>query len=509
MSARREDYHLDRDDLAGSSDNWKEALIELSRGRSKERIEVALRYLSQSWNYLDHTSRPIFCSDMISGGFVSMALKYLNRSDYVNWKSWNQKLLKLVFNMSEVSKEVCKCIVEHFYHVCLVKKLKERQIQNLLKVIDDETCSIASSSLGIVLNIIQEFPGSIQHLRENGTEQVVCDLLSCLDLVEDTNIKPRHFGCLIELVVDVDRDQRLTDSQTVVLQSLLAMKKYIRGFKTVKTKDDEKYIALFQQLANLAQNRQICMLMIKSGVIGICETVLKSDQEHQDIRNHAKTILSNLKAHSQNWGQTKSCGVDFEKFQIEIETLKYGTDQKKHVMISYSNSQRAIARQLSEELQDKGIDTWIEIDNLQRSWREGLAAAEKTNWAIDNAYAVICCYSQAYESSKNCKNQLSYAKDLNKKVIFVKVEADYKPQGVVAYLISNIYYYDLSTEKKFRKNLPKLVQRLTNNNLKTAEMENNAIEYLSLNVLSDPITFVFIVLVTITFGCVVYSKIIH
>lgn len=59
---------------------------------------------------------------------------------------------------------------------------------------------------------------------------------------------------------------------------------------------------------------------------------------------------------------------------------------------------------------------------------------------VENSWAVICFLTQAYQNSKNCQAELTYAKEQGKNIIPVYMESNWKPSGWLGIILAGDLY---------------------------------------------------------------------
>jgi hypothetical protein len=64
---------------------------------------------------------------------------------------------------------------------------------------------------------------------------------------------------------------------------------------------------------------------------------------------------------------------------------------------------------------------------------------------VENSWAVTCFLSRAYQDSKNCQAELTYAKEQQKPVIPVYMESNWKPSGWLGVILAGALYIKRSS----------------------------------------------------------------
>ncbi|XP_058854546.1 uncharacterized protein LOC131700560 isoform X2 [Acipenser ruthenus] len=120
------------------------------------------------------------------------------------------------------------------------------------------------------------------------------------------------------------------------------------------------------------------------------------------------------------------------------------------LMISYCHKQKDMVKRIAEELKTRGIQVWID-DKL----REDLT--KEISEAITNAWAVIVCFSEAYEKSKWCKREIEFAVNSNKRMFFLKME-EFTPQAWFQMLMGNRIYHKFIDDDSFKENIGRFIE---------------------------------------------------
>ncbi|CAF3486265.1 unnamed protein product [Rotaria sp. Silwood1] len=86
--------------------------------------------------------------------------------------------------------------------------------------------------------------------------------------------------------------------------------------------------------------------------------------------------------------------------------------RSKHVMLSYQWDNKSTVLEIYNALTAQGYGVWMDVkggmrENLQASMADG----------VENSWVVVCFLTQAYQDSKNCQAELTYAKEQRKSII--------------------------------------------------------------------------------------------
>lgn len=108
------------------------------------------------------------------------------------------------------------------------------------------------------------------------------------------------------------------------------------------------------------------------------------------------------------------------KSEIQAEVLE---KDKKHIMISYNRESRGLCLQIKKELENDGHSVWIDVEDIHGSSLESMANA------IEGSKCVLMCMTENYKQSTFCRAEAEYAFQLNKPIIPLIMQKDYKPDG--------------------------------------------------------------------------------
>jgi hypothetical protein len=66
---------------------------------------------------------------------------------------------------------------------------------------------------------------------------------------------------------------------------------------------------------------------------------------------------------------------------------------------------------------------WIDVEEISGSSLESMARA------IEQSFCILMCMTEKYKQSANCRAEAEYAFNLNKPIIPLVMQKDYKPDG--------------------------------------------------------------------------------
>ena len=110
-----------------------------------------------------------------------------------------------------------------------------------------------------------------------------------------------------------------------------------------------------------------------------------------------------------------------------------------HVMLSYNSGTRQVVRNLKNQLNAEGFKTWMDEENMGPG-----SLLDSIEVAVSEAAVVLLCFSEGYKTSPFCRMEAEYALKLQKPLLFVKAEKNYKPDGWLAFIMGQTLYYDIA-----------------------------------------------------------------
>ncbi len=103
----------------------------------------------------------------------------------------------------------------------------------------------------------------------------------------------------------------------------------------------------------------------------------------------------------------------------------------KHLMISYNRDSRDLCLSIKSELEKLGYKIWIDIEDIHGSSLESMANA------IEQSACVLMCMTEKYKLSSNCRLEAEYTITLNKPIIPLILQKDYKPDGWLGIILGS------------------------------------------------------------------------
>ncbi|KAL4227784.1 hypothetical protein ACF0H5_013220 [Mactra antiquata] len=141
----------------------------------------------------------------------------------------------------------------------------------------------------------------------------------------------------------------------------------------------------------------------------------------------------------------------------KVNEVKGPKKKSQHIMISYCWGDKENVLRIYEILNKEGYRLWIDVHNMAQYTNilDGMAQA------IEDAYAVIICFSEKYKNSQNCRTEANYVFQLQKKIVPLKMQRGYKPDGWLGILIGARLYIEFSPHYDFDTQMGKLRENLS------------------------------------------------
>ncbi|CAF1222621.1 unnamed protein product [Rotaria sp. Silwood1] len=115
--------------------------------------------------------------------------------------------------------------------------------------------------------------------------------------------------------------------------------------------------------------------------------------------------------------------------------------QQYDMMISYCWAQKELCHQINDRLEKDGYSVWLDRDEMRGSIVESMAEA------VENSRIILICMSSNYKMSTNCQAEAEYAFNRKSKIIPLKVEKDYTPDGWLGFMAGSKIYIDFADKE--------------------------------------------------------------
>ncbi|KAL3889422.1 hypothetical protein ACJMK2_001766 [Sinanodonta woodiana] len=190
---------------------------------------------------------------------------------------------------------------------------------------------------------------------------------------------------------------------------------------------------------------------------------LKDKSPDKEVKKAADGTLWVLREKLQNNETYKHIGESFEQKNRPASAASQKSEihgapapgNKGHIMISYNWSHQKELIAIRDSLKKQGFVVWMDIDNMGGSTLQAMAEA------VELAHVVLICMSQKYKDSPNCRAEAEYAFQLKKKIIPLKMERSYQPDGWLGFLIGAKLFYEFSGKYPFEAKIKELIREIT------------------------------------------------
>ena len=82
-------------------------------------------------------------------------------------------------------------------------------------------------------------------------------------------------------------------------------------------------------------------------------------------------------------------------------------------------------------------------------------------FAVEKAIAVVILFGQKYKESGNCRKECEMADNLEKPMIFVKVQHDYKQEGWLSLVMGKALWIECSSVDMVDQVIPRILGRIS------------------------------------------------
>ncbi|KAK3575912.1 hypothetical protein CHS0354_002553 [Potamilus streckersoni] len=141
---------------------------------------------------------------------------------------------------------------------------------------------------------------------------------------------------------------------------------------------------------------------------------------------------------------------------MQLKESPGAPNRKGHIMISYQWSDQKMLMKIRDILKEHGYAVWMDIDNMTGSTVVAMAEA------VEEAHIFLMCMSRKYKISPNCQSEADYAYQLKKKIVPLKMENGYKPDGWLGFLAGTRLFFDFSEKYPFDEKIKELLREIAN-----------------------------------------------
>lgn len=117
----------------------------------------------------------------------------------------------------------------------------------------------------------------------------------------------------------------------------------------------------------------------------------------------------------------------------------YTTNSITDIYLSYEKTHQNIIVELKQELEQRNYICWLDIEQLSNNIDHFSSAMEQ---GIQKSTVFLCCITNRYIHSNKCRQELTFAKECNKKIILLIMEQISWPPQQIRNLVSDLSYIE-------------------------------------------------------------------
>ncbi|KAK3579666.1 hypothetical protein CHS0354_036897 [Potamilus streckersoni] len=315
-------------------------------------------------------------------------------------------------------------------------------------------------ALSCLANIIDEKESAMLQDKRD----VVAFLLKTLSLA----VKDPHHKCTYGTVFFSAQECALTvrrlgrnDANKILLVELGCLPALTELARSGKVAEQREAVGAIWVLAFEKENHR---KIVDDEELKIIDLLIEFKEKSSDkeVRKAADGTLWVLRETLQNNEKYKHRGNYFEQKNRPASAASKSSEitgapvpgNTGHIMISYNWSHQKELVAVRDFLKKQGYAVWMDIDNMGGSTLQAMAEA------VELAHIVLICMSQKYKDSPNCRAEAEYAFQLRKKIIPLKMEKGYQPDGWLGFLIGAKLFYEFSGKYPFEAKVKELTREI-------------------------------------------------
>ena len=235
---------------------------------------------------------------------------------------------------------------------------------------------------------------------------------------------------------------------------------------------------LAEGLSHLAINDNNNKILGQNGAIRVLTAILKTSHDDEETASGARALwmlafedtnkdlikqqegtLDTLRKlhHSTNPEVQKAAAgalweIEGKKARNKAKEIDETTGN--HVMISYQWDAQEVLVEVKNKLQASGYRVWMDLEQMGGSTLEAMAKA------VENAAVVLVCVSQRYKESPNCRSEAEYAYQLNKDIIPLMMQHNYKADGWLGILVGAKLWIGFQSKQDINSGVAALIKEL-------------------------------------------------
>ncbi|CAM4833177.1 unnamed protein product [Rotaria magnacalcarata] len=381
--------------------------------------------------------------------------------------SWSKDLLSCITKLIDVIAGCCWWNGEEKTHMEIIfrtEKIAFDHVEDLMRIIshepfykqvkkdrsNDETI-LVGSILTLSMLIIRM---KNMHLLSRLNATIRNTILSIIETAINDEVVLCGYGVLCEVLTDEElKDLKMADNIcNYFLQMLedawnqikkqykqIPMVLLLKGLQTLSKNDS------MQQ--KIAHSDRIYLLIEMCHEYPIVYDIIWALSFNQDIQQQLRSNspfickLTQLSRQPENEQMRKA--IDGILWNLELNHENHPIDDKHNkkvfdIMISYSHKEKALCKQIYDELIKAGYRVWIDFDQMHGNVMDAMAQA------IEQSNTVIICMSEQYRKSNYCRAEAQYAFQRERKIVPILLQKQYKPDGWLLFIIGQLLYVDFN-----------------------------------------------------------------
>ncbi|KAL3892323.1 hypothetical protein ACJMK2_004539 [Sinanodonta woodiana] len=352
--------------------------------------------------------------------------------------------------------EIIKWCLTIYYNISKVDTniphLRRLDIVPVFKFFLDAQVEISRlTALSTLANIVDD-KESTEVLQ--GKSDVIAFLLKKLGLALK-NPSHRHLGWSAQECTRTVCRLARNDANKTLLVQMGCLPHLVELAKSGNKEEKREAVGAIQILSLKKDN---CMKIVDDTSLKIVDMLIeiKAYSSDKAVRKAIDITFYNLREELQKKDNYKDLVSNCAPGNSQSDEMSGKIIQagKGHIMISYNWGHKTELIKIKDVLKEKDYDLWMDIENMSGSTTEAMAKA------VEDAHVILICMSQKYKDSANCKAEAEYAFNLKKKIISLKMENAYIPDGWLEVVVSGKHCIDFSGKYPFEAKVLDLIDEI-------------------------------------------------
>nr|XP_054771677.1 uncharacterized protein LOC129279601 [Lytechinus pictus] len=344
------------------------------------------------------------------------------------------------------------------YLKCRFLILRVKAIFTLAFIVtEDENAHLNTTNTNIdfIIKILSKALSEPNHYSAhyNFSASQVADAMKYLAAYDDNKLKFVASGALSR-IVSMLQDGNPVEEQKSAMEALWTLSFHPKNKNAIlKEKGCLEIVREFKKSEYLCRSSTAILWNV-------------GEETHATLTKKSKDSSRKPKPDDRETSPLKSQGAAKEDNIANMETInnnnyaENGEDDEEeeistnHVMLSYQWDVQKQILKVKELLQADGYKVWMDVDQMGGSTLEAMASA------VENAMVVLICFSEKYKNSPACRTEAEYTFKLNKAIIPLQMQQNYKPDGWLGIMIGTKFYIQMSTMDEVISNVDRLKREL-------------------------------------------------